>query len=101
MLECLAEPSKFRQIKVTDRVSDVDYNGEVRLTLHTIRWCQEPNGGSHRRIRIWADPFECHQTQCSDRISGPCSRHLCLAVYVAQNKISLKNRPEAVPLMTS
>ena len=47
----------------------VHYNGEVRLTLHMILWRQEPNRSHQRQIRILADPFEFHQTQCFDRVS--------------------------------
>ena len=34
-----------------------------------IRLRQEPNRSRLRQIRILADPFELHQTQCSDRVS--------------------------------
>ena len=69
ILEGLANPSKFRQIKLTARTSDVDYDGEVCFTIHTILWHQVPNSGSQRQIRILADPFEFHRTQYSDRVS--------------------------------
>ena len=62
-------PSNFRQTNLTDRFSDIDYDGQVRSTVHTMLLRQEPNRGHQRHIRILADPFEFHQNQCSDRVS--------------------------------
>ena len=55
-----ADPSNFRQNKLTDRVSSIDYDSAVRKTLHTILWSQD---------RILADPFKIDPRQCSDRVS--------------------------------
>ena len=63
-----ADPFEFHQNQCSDRVSDVDYDGEVRCTLHTIIWRRELNRGRRRQIRILVDPFEFNQTQCPDRV---------------------------------
>ena len=61
-------PSNSCQINLTDRISDVYYDGEVRPTLHTMLWRQEPNRDHQRQIGNLADPFEFHQIQCSDNV---------------------------------
>ena len=64
-IRILADPFEFHQTQRSDRVLGVDYDSEVRSTLHRILWRQEPNRGY---IRILVDPFEFHQTQCSNRV---------------------------------
>ena len=65
----MADAFEIRQTQCSDRVSDVDYDAEVRSALHTMLWRQELNRDRQRQIRIMADPFEFHEIHCSDRVS--------------------------------
>ena len=65
----LSDPYDSPENWCTDSILGVDYDGEVRSTLHMILWRQEPNKHRQRQTRILADPFEFHQIRCSDTVS--------------------------------
>ena len=66
----LGGPFEFHQTQCNCRVSDVDYDAEVRSTLHAILWRQKPNGSHQRMIRILAYLFKFYPTKFSDKVSG-------------------------------
>ena len=57
-IRILVDLFEFHQAQRSDRVLYVDYDGEVRCTLHTIIWRWEWNKGRRRQIRILVDPFK-------------------------------------------